>query len=180
MSAARWLMGATGVPLATYYCTTFVQVLFHRWFGHAPRLSAIYSNHLHGHHADYRANNLTSDKWIEAERHVMWYYVVPLAPLSALAAWLLPWPLFILHVGALGFTIWWHLHLHRHYHLNESRWSRFAWFQRKRALHLRHHVHHHGNYAIVEFFWDRVLGTYDRGPLPARRPAVSAVSPDHS
>jgi sterol desaturase/sphingolipid hydroxylase (fatty acid hydroxylase superfamily) len=107
----------------------------------------------------------------------MWYYVIPLAPLTALVAWMLPWPLFILHVAALGFTIWWHLHLHRHYHLNASRWSRFAWFQRKRALHLRHHVHHHGNYAIVEFFWDRVLGTYDRAPLPAPRPAAAAVPP---
>lgn len=180
MSALFTGLCAIAVSVGTYYGTTFVQVLFHRWFGHTRRLSAIYENHLHGHHADYRSDRLMSDTWIEAERHVMWYYAIPIVPLSVLVAWLLPLPLFVLHIVTLGLTIWWHIHLHQEYHLNNSRWARFAWFQRKRDLHLRHHVRHHGNYAIVEFFWDRVLGTYDRAPLPSPRPSRPALAPDRT
>ncbi len=157
------------VTLGTYYVTTLVQTVFHRWFGHHRRLDAVYENHVAGHHRDYPASRLMADDWIVAERHVMWYYALPLLPLSVLAAWALPWPLFTLHVAALAFTIWWHLYLHMHYHLNSTPWARFRWFREKRTLHLRHHVSHHRNYAIIEFFWDRLFGSYDARPVPVVR-----------
>jgi Fatty acid hydroxylase superfamily len=180
VNTTTWMIGAVAVPVVTYYATTFVQVVFHRWFGHTDRLSAVFEQHLHGHHDDYRLGRLTSKKWIEAERHIMWYYALPLAPLSAVTAWLMPWPLFVLHAVALGLTIWWHIYLHQQYHLDGARWERFAWFRRKRELHLRHHVRHHGNYAIVEFFWDRLFGTYDQAPLPSSRRVRSPSTRDQS
>jgi sterol desaturase/sphingolipid hydroxylase (fatty acid hydroxylase superfamily) len=41
--------------------------------------------------------------------------------------------------------------------------QRFAWFKRRQELHFVHHRHADCNYAVIHFFWDRVLGTY-RGP----------------
>lgn len=129
MKIALFLLSAGAVAALTYLATTFVQVVFHRWFGHEDRLHEVFVNHARGHHADYRAGRLRSECYVEAERHVLWYYALPLVPLTA----------------------------------------RFAWFRRKRELHLRHHVRQDANYAIVAFFWDRLLGTLDRQPAEARR-----------
>jgi sterol desaturase/sphingolipid hydroxylase (fatty acid hydroxylase superfamily) len=57
-----------------------------------------------------------------------------------------------------------HVILDRAYHLEGSWLLRFAWFRRKQALHFIHHRHANVNFAVIEFFWDRLLGTY-RGPL---------------
>jgi sterol desaturase/sphingolipid hydroxylase (fatty acid hydroxylase superfamily) len=167
MNTLPLILTAPAVGLGTYYLTTLVQTVFHRWFGHHRRLDAVYENHANGHHRDYPARRLTTDTWIVAERHVMWYYALPLVPVAALAAWQLPWILFAIHAVVVGLTIWWHLYLHMHYHLNGTPWARFGWFRRKRDLHLRHHLTHHRNFAIVEFFWDRLFGSYDaRPPVP--------------
>lgn len=165
MSALLWMAGAVAVTAATYFATTLVQVVFHRWFGHEQRITEVFVNHARGHHADYRTGRLMSESYIQAERHVMWYYALPLVPLTAVAAWLLPWSLLAVHLVALIVTIWAHLHLHEQYHLHDSPWARFAWFRRKRELHLRHHVRQDANFAILAFFWDRVLGTLDRQPV---------------
>jgi len=45
-------------------------------------------------------------------------------------------------------------------HLARSILNRFAWFRRKRDLHFVHHRRVHSNYAIVEFWIDRLLGIY--------------------
>jgi hypothetical protein len=40
--------------------------------------------------------------------------------------------------------------------------ERFAWFRRKQELHFVHHRHANSNFAVIHFFWDRILGTYRR------------------
>ena len=32
--------------------------------------------------------------------------------------------------------------------------------RRKRQLHFAHHLHASSNFAVIDFFWDRMLGTY--------------------
>jgi sterol desaturase/sphingolipid hydroxylase (fatty acid hydroxylase superfamily) len=55
----------------------------------------------------------------------------------------------------------------KEYHVEGSRLQRFAWFRRKQELHFVHHRHANCNFAVIHFFWDRILGTY-RG-LDTRR-----------
>src|ERR1700730_19104441 len=43
-----------------------------------------------------------------------------------------------------------------------TRLQRFAWFRRKQELHFVHHRHANGNFAVIHFFWDRILATYRR------------------
>jgi sterol desaturase/sphingolipid hydroxylase (fatty acid hydroxylase superfamily) len=38
--------------------------------------------------------------------------------------------------------------------------ERFAWFRRKQQLHFVHHLHANRNFAVIDFFWDRLFGTY--------------------
>ena len=50
----------------------------------------------------------------------------------------------------------------KEYHVEGSRLQRFAWFRRKQELHFVHHRHANCNFAVIHFFWDRILGTYRR------------------
>ena len=53
--------------------------------------------------------------------------------------------------------------LDQQYHTDGSILARFAWFRHKQQLHFVHHLHGDSNFAVIDFFWDRVLGTF-RGP----------------
>src|SRR5678815_2529439 len=48
------------------------------------------------------------------------------------------------------------------YHVAESWLGRFYWFRRKQQLHFIHHRGGNYNFAVIDFFWDRLLGTYRR------------------
>jgi hypothetical protein len=55
-----------------------------------------------------------------------------------------------------------HVFFDKEYHVEESRLQRFAWFRRKQELHFVHHRHANCNFAVIHFFWDRILCTYRR------------------
>jgi sterol desaturase/sphingolipid hydroxylase (fatty acid hydroxylase superfamily) len=146
--------------VSTYYAASLVQTVFHRLFGHSPRIVKVHTAHVRGHHAQY-SKVLLSERWIPTEQHVTWYYAIPFTPMVIAAWWMLPFNLFIIHILGLAFAIWWHVYLHRQYHIRNVWWERFAWFQRKRRLHFLHHQKSHKNYAIVEYFWDRLFRTLE-------------------
>lgn len=143
----------------TYYVAAFIQTVLHRIFGHHNRIKPVYETHAKGHHALYPPHRLLTDTWVDSERHVMWYYAIPFVPLTLLVAWLCPFWVFLSHVAAMVWAIWWHIYLHKQYHLNGSVWERFDWFRKKRESHFIHHRAVHSNYAIVEYWIDNLLGT---------------------
>ena len=51
-------------------------------------------------------------------------------------------------------------HLDKQYHVAGSWLARFGWFRRKQQLHFVHHRHANSNFAVIDYFWDRLLGTY--------------------
>ena len=148
--------------VATYYAASVVQVVAHRLFGHVDRLRPVFESHTLGHHGVYRTDALLLDRWIAAERHVMWYFVPLFAPMMLAVYLFAPWMVFAAHVLGLAFAVWWHVFLHQQYHLRGSVLEGFRWFQRKRHLHFIHHIQVHRNYAIVEFWLDYLLGTLEK------------------
>src|SRR5450755_183422 len=62
------------------------------------------------------------------------------------------------HACAVSFYV--HVFFDKEYHVDRSRLQRFAWFRRKQELHFVHHRHADSNFAVIDFFWDRLLGTY--------------------
>lgn len=153
--------------VATYYFAAIVQTLLHRIFGHRDRIHSVYVTHARGHHGKYPPQRLLTDEWLDSGQHVMWYYAIPFVPAALLVGWLFgPW-IFCSHVAGMAFAIWWHIYLHKQYHLKGSAWERFHWFRRKRALHFEHHRHVHKNYAIVEYWIDILLRTRKE---PGERP----------
>jgi sterol desaturase/sphingolipid hydroxylase (fatty acid hydroxylase superfamily) len=55
-----------------------------------------------------------------------------------------------------------HVHFDKAYHVEGSKLARLAWFRRKRDLHFVHHLDADSNFAVIDFFWDKLLGTYRR------------------
>jgi sterol desaturase/sphingolipid hydroxylase (fatty acid hydroxylase superfamily) len=53
-----------------------------------------------------------------------------------------------------------HVYLDKQYHTEASSLARFAWFKRKQQLHFVHHLNSNSNFAVIDSFWDRLLGTY--------------------
>jgi sterol desaturase/sphingolipid hydroxylase (fatty acid hydroxylase superfamily) len=53
-----------------------------------------------------------------------------------------------------------HYYIDNQYHVAGSWLGRFSWFRRKQQLHFIHHRHGNCNFAVIDFFWDRLLGTY--------------------
>ena len=155
--------GCALLAAATYYVASFIQTVFHRVFGHTRRVAKLYDVHVKGHHGQY-SRALLSDRWIPTEQHVTWYYAIPFAPIVFIAFWYLPLDFFLAHLAALGGAIWWHVYLHRQYHLRNSWFGRFAWFRRKQHLHFVHHQRPNRNYAVVEYFWDRLFRTFALKP----------------
>jgi hypothetical protein len=52
------------------------------------------------------------------------------------------------------------IYFDKHYHVAGSWLGRFAWFRRKQQLHFLHHWYADCNFAVVDNFWDWLLGTY--------------------
>ena len=61
---------------------------------------------------------------------------------------------------ATGASFYAHVFFDKEYHVAGSPLERFAWFRRMQQLHFVHHLHANSNFAVIDFFWDRILGTY--------------------
>ena len=55
-----------------------------------------------------------------------------------------------------------HVCFDKEYHAQDPILARFAWFRHKQQLHFVHHLHADTNFAVIDFLWDRLLGTYRR------------------
>ncbi|HQT80009.1 MAG TPA: hypothetical protein PLD10_23455, partial [Rhodopila sp.] len=67
---------------------------------------------------------------------------------------------FLVQVVACTLSFYAHVFFDVEYHVEGSWLGGFAWFRRMRDLHFVHHRHANCNFAVIDFFWDRVLGTY--------------------
>jgi sterol desaturase/sphingolipid hydroxylase (fatty acid hydroxylase superfamily) len=81
----------------------------------------------------------------------------------------LPLDLFTVQVLACAASFYAHVFFDKEYHVEGSRLERFAWFRRKQELHFVHHRHANCNFAVIHFFWDRILGTYRRPDVAETR-----------
>jgi sterol desaturase/sphingolipid hydroxylase (fatty acid hydroxylase superfamily) len=86
------------------------------------------------------------------------YFFIPTILVAAVMFRVLPFDLFLVMAAASTGSFYGHVYL----------LARFAWFRRKRQLHLVHHLHGDSNFAVIDLFWDRLLGTYRRPDGDAR------------
>src|SRR3984893_18504418 len=168
----------SGLPLflvtaaVTHLVMSFAQTLMHYKLGHHSMGGKFFRNHINFHHTYYSKDHLVSRTYLGDEGNNTPFFFVPVFLVGACTYFVLPVDLFVVQVVACAASFYAHVFFDKEYHVEGSRLQRFAWFRRKQELHFVHHRHANSNFAVIHFFWDRVLGTYRRPDTTAR--------PDHS
>lgn len=146
--------------VATHLLVSFTQTLMHRLLGHHRLGGRLFRNHIHFHHVYYSKDHLVSPTYLGAEGNNTPYFAIPTVLVAVAAYFVLPLYLAVALALTCVASFYAHVLFDKEYHVEGSRFQRFAWFRRKQALHFVHHHHANTNFAVIDFFWDRVLGTY--------------------
>jgi sterol desaturase/sphingolipid hydroxylase (fatty acid hydroxylase superfamily) len=59
------------------------------------------------------------------------------------------------------FVAWLNNSLHDSFHIKNTFWEKYYFFQKLRKLHINHHIRMNTNFGIFSFVWDRLLNTYN-------------------
>ncbi len=160
-----------GLPLviATAVCAHLTdsggQALLHYGLGHRPLGGGLFRNHMSFHHRFYARGHLVSSIDHDGDGNNTPYFLIPTILAGGALFAVLPLYLFLTAATAAAASFYAHVRLDREYHLEGSRLARYVWFRRKQQLHFVHHLHADSNFAVIDFFWDRILGTYRRPEL---------------
>jgi sterol desaturase/sphingolipid hydroxylase (fatty acid hydroxylase superfamily) len=146
--------------VATHLVMSFAQTLMHYKLGHHPIGGKFFRNHINFHHTYYAQDHLVSPTYLGDEGNNTPFFFIPVFLVGACTYLLLPLDLFMVQVVACAASFYAHVFFDKEYHVEGSRLQRFAWFRRKQELHFVHHRHANSNFAVIHFFWDRILGTY--------------------
>ncbi len=144
----------------THLVMSFGQTLMHYRLGHRRLGGFLFRSHINFHHVHYARGHLATTTHKGKGGNVTPYFVIPVFLVVAAVFSLMPRSLFIAVALAAGASFFAHVLFDRAYHTEGSYLERFAWYRRKRQLHFVHHLHANSNFAVIDFFWDRVLGTY--------------------
>jgi len=148
--------------VATHLVMSFAQMLMHYKLGHHPMGGKFFRNHINFHHTYYSKDHLVSRTYRGDEGNNTPFFFIPVFLVGACTYLVLPIDLFVVQVVACAASFYAHVFFDKEYHVEGSRLQRFAWFRRKQELHFVHHRHANCNFAVIHFFWDRILGTYRR------------------
>src|SRR5579863_6263098 len=148
--------------VATHLVMSFAQTLMHYTLGHHPIGGKFFRNHINFHHIYYAEDHLVSQTYRDEEGDNTPFFFIPICVVGALTYFVLPLDLFMVQVAACAASFYAHLFFDKEYHVEDSWLRRFTWFRRMQELHFAHHRHADCNFAVINFFWDRILGTYRR------------------
>jgi hypothetical protein len=151
------------VAAATHLVVSGSQTLLHYGLGHHRIGGVFFRNHIKFHHTYYARGHLVSPDYRTEEGNNTPYFLIPTVVVAGAMFFVLPLDLFFLVAVVSAASFHAHVLFDKAYHVEGSRLERFAWFRRKRELHFVHHLHANSNFAVIHFFWDRLLRTY-RGP----------------
>jgi hypothetical protein len=154
------LFGLTIV--GTHLAISCSQTLLHYWLGHRRLGGLFFRNHINFHHAFYARGHLASAAYQDKEGNNTPFFLIPTITVAAAAFFLLPLGLFLAMALTAAASFYAHVYFDKAYHIEGSLLERFAWFRRMQQLHFVHHLHANSNFAVIDFFWDRLLGTYRR------------------
>ena len=143
--------------VATHLVMSFAQTLMHYKLGHHPMGGKFFRNHINFHHAHYSKDHLVSRTYLGDEGNNTPFFFIPVFLVGACTYLVLPVDLFVAQLVACAASFYAHVFFDKEYHVEGSRFQRFAWFRRKQELHFVHHRHANSNFAVIHFFWDRIL-----------------------
>lgn len=136
------------------------QTLLHYSLGHHQLGGVFFRNHIRFHHTYYARGHLVSSDYRNDEGNNTPYFLIPTILVAGAMFFVLPLDLFLVAAAASAASFYAHVYFDKAYHVQGSKLERFAWFRHKQQLHFVHHLHARSNFAVIDFFWDRLLGTF--------------------
>jgi sterol desaturase/sphingolipid hydroxylase (fatty acid hydroxylase superfamily) len=136
------------------------QTLFHRYLGHSRLGGRFSKNHIQFHHAHYAGSHVVSTQYLDNGDNNTLFFLMPVAVVVGLSYFFLRLDFLVVQLAAMSLSFCGHYYIDNQYHVEESWLGRFYWFRRKQQLHFIHHRDGNYNFAVIDFFWDRLLGTY--------------------
>jgi len=146
--------------LCTFKTVTCAQAVLHRWVGHGRFVRSIHERHILSHHSLFKGRHFDAPTYTVKEKSVSHTYLPVAAAIGTFSYWLLPIDLAVVSLLSLLVTFVAHIYLHEHYHLSGSWLLRFLWFRHLKELHKVHHAAPRKNFGIIDYSWDRLLGTF--------------------
>ncbi|MFL6353839.1 MAG: hypothetical protein ACJ74Z_18595 [Bryobacteraceae bacterium] len=166
MDLVWWSEHPSELPLllltavVTHLLISFSQTLMHYGLGHRRLGGILFRNHIHYHHVHYSKGHLVSLVHTKNDGNNTPFFLIPIALMIASTYFIFPIGVFTVQIITATASFAAHVYLDKQYHTAGSLLLRFAWFRRKQQLHFVHHTHGNSNFAIIDNFWDRLLGTY--------------------
>jgi sterol desaturase/sphingolipid hydroxylase (fatty acid hydroxylase superfamily) len=148
--------------VATHLVMSLAQTLMHSKLGHHRMGGKFFRNHINFHHTYYSKDHLVSGRYLADEGNNTPFFFIPVFLVGACTYLVLPLDLFVAQIIACAASFYAHVFFDKEYHVDGSWLQRFAWFRHKQELHFVHHRHVNTNFAVIDFFWDKMLGTYRR------------------
>lgn len=143
---------------AGHVVASFVQTYFHRVLGHGEIGGWIRALHVGEHHTIYSGKRLETTRYSEEKSLTLVYLLASLLMLPAFLV--LPRAMAVGFSAGLLLSYFAHIYLHAQYHLSNSPLRHRAWFCRMRALHMVHHRRQDRNFAVIDLYWDKLMGTF--------------------
>ncbi len=140
----------------------FIQAVLHKVFGHNPikGLMFLHAVHNQSHHKAYTADQFESAVYDQDEESITFSFLIPVAVISGIAYGVLPVEYFIAIASGSAVSYLLQIYLHTHFHLSKSWLLSYLWFRRLKRLHRVHHVYPDKNYGLINFYFDKLSGTY--------------------
>ena len=148
--------------MCAHFMMSLGQTLFHRYLGHRRLGGRFFRNHIQFHHAHYAGDHVISARYLDNGDNNTLFFVLPVAVTVGLSYLVLRLDLLVIQLAAIFLSFCGHYYIDNQYHVAGSWLGRFSWFRRKQQLHFTHHRSGNCNFAVIDFFWDRLLGTYRR------------------
>lgn len=155
-----WVWQALAGLAAGHLIASFMQTVLHRLFGHGPFGGWVRARHVDEHHSIYSGERLALPRYSEAEKSLTLVYLLPGCGAILLCFLWLP-PVFAAGFGAGAFLSYFlHIFLHAQFHLSQPLLEGQIWFRRLRDLHMVHHHRQNKNFAVIDLYWDKLMGTF--------------------
>lgn len=103
---------------------------------------------------------MVSNRYLDNGDNNTLFFILPVALIIVICYLLLRLDLFIVQATVISLSFCGHYYIDNQYHVMGSWLCRFAWFRRKQQLHFVQHRQADCNFAVIDYFWDRLLGTY--------------------
>jgi Fatty acid hydroxylase superfamily len=132
----------------------------HYKLAHRPLGAKFFRDHINHHHTIYAKDHLASETYRREAGNLTPFFLIPVIAAGAGAYFVLPPDFFVVQAAACAASFYAPVFFDREYHAQGPWFGRFAWFKRKQELHFVHHRHADSDFAVIDFFRDRVLGTF--------------------